>query len=239
MDLSIIIPVYNESDKIEADIKAAACFLTENRLTGEIIVVDDGSDDGTVAAAKSAGNFPDCAVKVVDNNEHRGKGFAVRTGVGEASGAFVMFVDSGLCVPYNYILPGLNLLKKAVCDIAHGSRKLPESKILIRQSRSRRVFAKLFRWLVSFWLKITPELTDTQCGFKIYRGDVAGKLYRECRIDGFMFDIEIILRAAKHGYRIKEFPIQWRADPDSRLTFKKSSGGVLAELYKIRRDLVP
>ena len=239
MDLSIIIPVYNESDKIKEDIKAASSFLAENKLTGEIIVVDDGSDDGTAAAAISAGSFPDCTVKVIDNKEHKGKGFAVRTGVGGSLGSFVMFVDSGLCIPYNYILPGLQLLNKAVCDIAHGSRKLPESKIIIPLAWKRRFFARLFRWFVSYWLKVDPELTDTQCGFKIYRGEAARELYGECKIDGFMFDIEIILRAAKHGYRIEEFPIRWRVDPDSRLSFKKSAGGVLAELYKIRKELVP
>ena len=86
-------------------------------------------------------------------------------------------------------------------------------------------------------MKIPPELTDTQCGFKIYKGDVARHLYGECMTDGFAFDIEIIIRAGKEGYRIKEFPIDWTCDRDSRLSPTRSSWRVLSELLKIKRSV--
>ena len=148
-----------------------------------------------------------------------------------------MFADSGLCVPYSYVTSGLRLIKSKNCEIAHGSRKLAESKILKPQVWRRRVTAKLFRRLMIFWQKIPSELTDTQCGFKIYRGEIARKLYSECKTAGFMFDIEIILRALKRGYRIKEFPIEWTADLDSRLSVNKSAKQVLTELFKIKSYL--
>jgi hypothetical protein len=85
--------------------------------------------------------------------------------------------------------------------------------------------------------KISAELTDTQCGFKIYRGDAARSLYGECVTDGFMFDIEVILRALSQGYQIKEFPIDWTCDPDSRLSPTRSIWQILAELIRIRAAL--
>lgn len=237
MDLSIVIPAFNESKKIAADIESAAEFLAGNRLTGEIIVVDDGSDDNTSQAAKDVKVPPGAAVKVIRYEQHRGKGYAVSSGVKESRGKYVMFADSGCCVPYGNILQGLYMLEKQVCDIAHGSRKLLESDIQQGQKFSRQICAKVFRWLVNKILKIPPEITDSQCGFKIYQGEVARRLYGECITDGFMFDVEIIMRAQKAGYRIKEFPVEWTCDLDSRLSLTRTPWPVLSELITIKRGL--
>jgi len=237
MELSIVIPVFNESKKIGADIEAASVFLESNHLAGEIIVVDDGSNDRTSEAAKAVTVPSAVRLEVVRCNEHRGKGYAVRTGITKTAGEYVMFADSGGCVPYGYVLNGLKLLKSGACDIAHGSRKLPDSKIQKAQGRYRRTCASIFRWVVNNRMRIPFELTDTQCGFKIYRGDVARNLYEQCVTDGFMFDIEIIMRAKKQGYRIKEFPIEWSCDADSRLSPTRSLRGVLSELIAIKRML--
>lgn len=235
MDISIVIPVFNESKKIGADIKAASAFLKDNHLAGEIIVVDDGSDDGTSKATKSVAVSPMVELEVIRYDDQRGKGYAVRTGIGKTSGEYVMFADSGCCVPYGYVPDGLKLLKSGACDIAHGSRKLPDSKIQEAQGWYRRICAGLFRWVIHRSMKISSELSDTQCGFKIYRGDVARDLYGQCVTDGFMFDLEIIMRAEKQGYRIKEFPIDWTCDRDSRLSPAKSLWRVLRELITIKR----
>lgn len=235
MDISIVIPVFNESKKIGADIEAASAFLKDNHLAGEIIVVDDGSDDGTSEAAKSVAVSPMVELEVIRYDDQRGKGYVVRTGIGKTSGEYVMFADSGCCVPYGYVLDGLKLLKSGACDIAHGSRKLPDSKIQEAQGWYRRICAGLFRWVIDRSMKISSELSDTQCGFKIYRGDVARNLYGQCVTDGFMFDLEIIMRAKKQGYRIREFPIEWTCDRDSRLSPAKSLWRVLRELITIKQ----
>jgi len=95
----------------------------------------------------------------------------------------------------------------------------------------------IFHWFVILYMKIPAELTDTQCGFKIYKRDVARKLYYECSTDGFGFDIEIIMRAQKEGYRIKEFPINWTCDRDSRLSPTRSFWSILLELAAIKRTM--
>jgi len=235
MDLSIVIPAFEESKKIASDVKAAAEFLEDNKFAGQIIVVDDGSKDDTAQAVKNAEISPGIKLNVIRYEQHRGKGYAVRQGIKQTTGKYVMFADSGCCVPYKDTLRGLDLLKSGECDIAHGSRKIRGHHIEKAQSLYRRICSKLFHWFVIHDMKIPAEFTDTQCGFKIYRGDVARHLYGRCITDGFAFDIEIIMRARKEGYRIKEFPIDWTCDPDSRLSPTRNSWRILSELLTIRR----
>jgi dolichyl-phosphate beta-glucosyltransferase len=237
MELSIIIPVFEERQKIAQDIQAASEFLASHHLTGEIIIVDDGSRDDTAAVAKNAWVAPGIKLEVIRYDQNMGKGFAVRTGVREARGEYIMFADSGLCVPYSDVVRGLQLLQRGICEIAHGSRQLAESKIQRLQVWHRRWTARIFRWVIRLWMKVPSHLTDTQCGFKIYRGDVAHELYHECMTNGFSFDVEIILRALRKGYRIEEFPIEWTCDRDSRLSLTRSSKRVWRELRNIKRTM--
>jgi dolichyl-phosphate beta-glucosyltransferase len=149
----------------------------------------------------------------------------------------VMFADCGLCIPYGNALEGLEMLKSDACDIAHGSRRHIQSDILQEQPWHRRLLSRTFKATVRLMLKIPRELTDTQCGFKVYKGDVARALYSQCVTDGFMFDIEIILLALRQGYRIGEFPVEWACDPDSRLSVTRTPWPVLAELHTLRRTM--
>ena len=239
MKLSIVIPAFEEGRKIGGDVESACKFLQRNNLEGEIIVVDDGSKDDTAEAAAKAGqnHGSEASIKVIRNIRHRGKGYAVRGGVRQTTGDYVMFADSGNCVPYEDALAGLKMLTSGQCEIAHGSRKMAGANIIKDRDFYRRICSTLFHWFVIHIIKIPSELTDSQCGFKIYRGDVARLLYGECASDGFMFDIEIILRATRHEYRIKEFPIDWTCDADSRLSPTRNLRRILAELMKIRRTL--
>jgi len=235
MDLSIIIPAFNEAAKIGRDVEAAAAFLTENHLAGEIIVADDGSTDGTADAAGRV-ELPDIVGRtVIRGKSHHGKGHAVRTGIREARGDLVLFADSGLCVPFGNALRGLQLIRGGKCDIAHGSRKLPGSVVRQPRPQVRRLVSDAFSALIPHLAGMPGDLTDTQCGFKLYRGDVARELYAGCFTDGFLFDVEIILRALKKNYVIREFPVEWTNDPDSRLNPLRHGLGMLAELITIRR----
>jgi dolichyl-phosphate beta-glucosyltransferase len=235
MDLSIVIPAYNEAHKISRDIKEAADFFQENNLSGEIIVVDDGSSDDTAATTLRVGaGLP---VRVLQQQSHHGKGYAVRQGILAAQGQIIMFADSGVCTPYHHARTGMDLINQDLCDLAHGSRKLKDSIISHQQPFNRRVISTIIRRIFILWLKVPAELTDTQCGFKIYRGPVAQSLYAACQTQGFLFDVEIILRALRQGLRIREFPIVWRADHDSRLSTRKNFFGIIIELFALKKIL--
>jgi len=237
MDLSIIIPALNESQKIGQDIREAVDFLLRHNLQGEILVVDDGSEDETVQTARTLSVPDSVQLDVIENPQHRGKGFAVKTGMMRARGEIVLFLDSGSCIPYEDILAGLDLIRSGQCKIAHGSRYLTESQILHPQSMMRRISSSLFRHILRLYLHVPSHLTDTQCGLKFYNGEIARQLYGMCETEGFIFDIEIICRAGMADIPIQEFPIHWTSDPDSRLSLFRAVFSVVKELKKIKRML--
>jgi dolichyl-phosphate beta-glucosyltransferase len=236
MDLSIVIPAYKEAHKIARDIQAAAVFLQRHKFTGEIIVADDGSADATPDTARATPVPPGIEL-VVLTPPHRGKGSAVREGMKASRGDYVMFADSGLCVPFDDVLPALAKLKANECDIAHGSRKMPQSVIDQSQTFYRRILSAGFRWFVLSYLNLPRKLTDTQCGFKAYKGPVARELYAAAVTDGFMFDLEILMRARNAGYRVIEFPVHWSCDRDTRLKPSRILGSTLAELAAVKKTV--
>lgn len=237
MDLSIIIPVFNEGKKIEKDLQQAAQFLFSQKMTGEIIISDDGSTDDTLHFLNNIEIDPPISLKILDNRDHKGKGYAVKAGIMESSSDLILFIDSGSCVPYSDLLPGINMIRTGQCDIAHGSRFMKDSKITRKKQWYRRIMSSAFRRFIHLWARIPEHLTDTQCGLKIYKKEAAFKLYQLCITEGFMFDIEIILRAVKAGYKIREFPITWTADLDSRLSPAASFFQMISELGSIKRNI--
>lgn len=237
MDLSIVIPVLNEEKKIAQDIHSALDFFERQKLQGEVIVVDDGSVDETAVIARRLSTDFSEEIKLISYQPNKGKGYAVKKGIHEATGEFILFADSGSCVPFDDALKGMNLLKQYRADVAHGSRFLPDSKIVIPRKWYRTLFSLLFRKFVTLYSRIPGELTDTQCGFKMYKKEVAHRLYNDCQTEGFMFDIEIILRAKKQGYTIKEFPIEWKTDYDSRIQLSKTFFRMFKELKDIKKRL--
>jgi len=233
--LSIIIPAFEEERKIARDVEAAGAFLRAEGIAGEIIVADDGSGDRTAARALEAPLPPGVERAVLRNPLHLGKGAAIRHGVLASRGDCVLFADSGNTVSFAGALAGLRLIEAGECDIAHGSRELPGSRILRQRDWDRMLVSRLFHAFMLPWMGIPRSFTDTQCGFKMYRGDVARELYAACSTDGFMFDIEIILLALERGLRIAEFPVDWRCDRDSRLVMRRSAPAMMRELIRIRR----
>jgi dolichyl-phosphate beta-glucosyltransferase len=236
-ELSIVIPAYNEAHKIARDVEAAGRFLTEQKMPGQIIVSDDGSADGTAATARACSVPAGVTLQVIEQMTNRGKGAAVRAGMLASTGTFAMFADSGVCITYEQALRGLELLRSGQCAIAHASRKRADSVITNPQPFHRRMFSRAFRLAVDVYMGLPYRLTDTQCGFKIYRGDVARSLYAQCLTDGFLFDLEITLRAGQAGLRIAEFPVTWSCDPDSRLRAGRTAVRTVKELRSIKRSV--
>lgn len=232
--LSIVIPVHNEAAKVGADIEAAAEFLLNRNVPGQIIIVDDASTDQTADQARQTRVPDQIPMEVISLAENRGKGCAIRTGVARSTGAFVLFADSGCCIPFDNAEQGIQQIATARCQIAVGSRRHPQT--LIKQDRGfyRKLCSRLFNRLT---LRMFPELNhlqDTQCGFKVYRGDVARELFALSVIDGFMFDIEILMLAHQQGYAICDFPVEWTCDRDSRLSPSRQGGSVWRDLRAIR-----
>jgi len=236
MDISIIIPAYNEHVKISADIIAADKFIYSNNFIGEIIVVDDGSSDDTYRIANSQKEKVKSNLTVIRIDKNIGKGGAVRKGILSSSGEIVMYADAGLTVPFKNALTGIELIKNGKCDIAIGSRKISGAVIVKEQDVDRKIISKGFSLFTKLFLKIPSTLKDTQCGFKIYKGDIARKLFKQLTITGFLFEIEFILLAIKEGYKILEFPVTWKCDRDSRLSVSKSSKQIISDfIYLVRQ----
>jgi dolichyl-phosphate beta-glucosyltransferase len=235
VDLSIVIPAYNERPKIRSDILDAADFLRAQNLAGEILVADDGSSDGTGEQARATAVPAPVTLHVIPCAEHKGKGYAVRAGVIASSGRIVLCADSGGCVAYSAALPAMGWIQDKTCQIAIGSRKLPDSRILRGQPWHRRISSRAIRLVLVRAFPELRDLSDTQCGFKLYSGPLARELFAESIIDGFLFDVEILVRAIRKGYAIRQFPIEWTCDPDSRLSAGRSIGPVLADLARIRK----
>ncbi len=232
MDLSIVIPVFNEARKIESDIRLVNDFLDQYKMSGEIIISDDGSNDNTISIVKTIDSSNE--LKILEQDSHKGKGFAVRQGVLASAGKVVMFVDSGSCVPLKEALQAIDWINSDGCHIVHGTRRHRESNIIKNQKLSRRLTSKIFNSYIKRKFPQLRPFTDTQCGFKIYDGDVARQLYANSHVDGFMFDIEVLLMAITKNYQIKELPVTWTCDPDSRLKMNQCLKRTLSEIDQLR-----
>ena len=242
--LSVIIPVYNEANRITKTLENTFTYLREQPYTWELIIVDDGSRDQTLSVVESAIRQESNA-RMIPYHPNRGKGKAVRTGIVASSGQYVMFMDADYSTPISEIEKGLPWIQNHDFDIAIGSRALSGSNVLVHQPWYRETCAWIFKWLYRIIIGIR-FIEDTQCGFKLYKGDIARWLFSHQRIDGYMFDIETLYMAHRFGFSIKEFPVDWVNDADSRLRLFYDTMRMFKHLAAIRlrrlgplRDTLP
>lgn len=239
MQVSVVIPVYNEGKKVLRDITEAYRFFRDKSADLELIIVDDGSRDDTLPFLERTRVTEYTDLMLISYPKHKGKGHAIREGVRRASGDIILFIDSGYCIPFEEVYHGIDLVYSGAADIAHGSRFLPESHITRKKGPFRRMLSALFRKFITRYMKLPEYLTDSQCGLKIYRKEIAHELYRNSQINGFMIDIEIIQLALQRGYRIMEFPVTWTSDPDSRLRILPTFFRMFRDLQRIRERTRP
>ncbi len=237
MDISIVIPALNEAQKIRFDVEAASSFINEIQRNGEVIVVDDGSSDGTADVALKTKIPSSVKCEVIRLEQNSGKGFAVKTGILKSQGDVVLFADSGTCIPYTNALKQIERIRSGDLDIAMASRRLKDTQILVDRSRKRRFLSWLFRQAAIAITGLPRRITDSQCGFKLYKGEIARELFEECQTRGYMFELEILLRALQKGYRIEEFPVEWSCDLDTRLQPRREAFSVIKELIRVRSIL--
>jgi dolichyl-phosphate beta-glucosyltransferase len=229
--ISIVIAAYNEEKRITSSLFRIKEYLTYNNINYEIIVVDDGSTDRTTETVTDL--TPDIPhLKVIQYELNRGKGYALRKGVLASKGDFVLLSDADLSTPIEEVSKLLELLIEKKYDIAIGSRALTLSEVIKKQPWWRQTMGKSFNKIVKFIL--LDDFKDTQCGFKMFSGDVARSLFKDARIERFAYDVEILSIAKKRGYRIAEVPIKWINSPESKVNPIKDSIQMLFDLLRIR-----
>jgi dolichyl-phosphate beta-glucosyltransferase len=231
--VSLIIPAYNEADRIGQTLESVLAYLRQQPYTWEVLVVDDGSSDATATIV--ARYAPE--VQLLRLPRNRGKGAAVREGMLRARGRYRIFTDADLSTPIEELEPMLHHLTHGA-DVCIGSREVDPSRLQRPQPAYRRWMGRIFRRIVQ-WLVFPdmPELRaieDTQCGFKGFRAEVAEALFSRARIDGFSFDVELLYLAARAGYRIVQIPVRWRNDPRSHIHLLRDSLRMLREVACIR-----
>jgi len=211
--LSVVVPAYNEADRLPGSLARIREFLeaTPKWLPAQVLVVDDGSRDGTAAVVQELRAAPEVRVAVMRLAANRGKGAAVRAGLAAATGRMVLVSDADLAAPIEEI----DVLAAAGADVAVGSRALRRELISVRQPPQRDHLGRLFNLYLRA-LGLT-QLHDTQCGFKLIEGRLARELAGHLRLERFAFDVELLARAVRLGATVVEVPVRWRHVEASRV----------------------
>ena len=230
LKFSVVVPAYNEERRLPATLDRIGGYLAQrgSLLPAEIIVVDDGSTDGTSGVAAATGVVPGVAVRVIRLAGNRGKGGAVRAGLEASRGERVLISDADLATPIEEV----ETLLASGADLAVGSRALRRELISRRQPPARDVMGRVFN-LALRALGLT-RLQDTQCGFKLLEGSLARRLAAAMRLDGFAFDIEMLARAERAGATIAEVPVRWRHVDASRVRPLRHGMQMLRDALRVR-----
>jgi len=228
--LSIVIPAYNEENRLPNTLEQVFHFLEKQPFAWEILVVENGSNDRTFEIARK---FADRLQNVrALHSEERGKGLAIQHGVMAAAGEYVFMCDADLSMPVEEISKFIPPQLKSV-DIAIASREAPGS-VRYNEPYYRHFTGRVFNTLIR--LLVLPGLQDTQCGFKCIRAQVARDIFRYQTLTGWAFDVELLFIARRHGYRIVEIPIDWYFNADSKISVFRDSLRMFLDLLLIRRN---
>ena len=228
VDLSMVIPAYNEARRLPPTLTRLRDYLDTGADSYEVLVVDDGSDDDTVAVAQAvAREWPQLEVLALPHNQ--GKGAAVREGMLHARGALRAFSDADLSTPIEE-LPRLRSHLGGACHVAIASRDAPGSDIQVHQPRWREFMGRTYNRILR--LLVLPGIRDTQCGFKLFTSEAAEACFAPLETFRFGFDAEVLVRAHRRGWEIAEVPVRWRHVEESRVG---GIGDALRMLYDLVR----
>jgi dolichyl-phosphate beta-glucosyltransferase len=227
--LSVVIPAYNEEARIGAALEKVRTYLGHQRYRAEVIVVENASTDRTAAIVEAAASEPGVPVRLLRLAE-AGKGRAVRAGMLAATGEYRFFADADLSMPIEQLDRFLPPVLEGV-DVAIGSREAPGAR-RIGEPGYRHLMGRVYNWIIR--MVAVDGFDDTQCGFKMFRGEVADWLFRRQQINGWAFDIELLLLAKRQGYRVVEVPIDWYHGEQSKVRPIHDTVTMLAETLRIR-----
>jgi dolichyl-phosphate beta-glucosyltransferase len=229
-ELSIVVPCYNEEQRLPRTIELIERYFAGKGVSYELILVDDGSSDGTRKIMEAAAGR-NAAVRLEALAQNRGKGRALAEGVATARGAEILVTDADLSTPIEEIDKLRAELDKGA-GVAIASRALKGSRVEVSQPIYRVLMGKAFNLLVQAVL--LPGIWDTQCGFKLFRADVAHDVFAALTTDGFGYDPEVLYRAARRGVRIAEVPVVWRNSAPTKVSPIKSSFDMFRHVVRIR-----
>jgi dolichyl-phosphate beta-glucosyltransferase len=227
MDLSVVIPAFNESRRLGPTLQRVADYLGRRGLSYEILVVDDGSTDSTAEVALA---FASQGVRLLRQEVNRGKGAVVRIGVLASRGAEVLLLDADLSTPIEDLERLRPFLSEA--ELVLGSRAVEGSDILQHQPFYREMMGRTFNFIIQ--VLGVRGLRDTQCGFKLLDGDVARRLFAEIRIERFAYDVELVWLAQRSGYRVVEVGVRWTDSPASKVNALTDSARMLWDVLALR-----
>jgi dolichyl-phosphate beta-glucosyltransferase len=234
VDISIVVPAYNEEQRLPPTLARLDRFLATLPLRSEIVVVDDGSKDDTCGVVeRAAQQIPN--LRLIRQTPNRGKGAAVRAGMLAARGQIRVMCDADLSMPPEELPRLLAPLTACKAEIAIGSRYAEGARTDVKQPRYRVLWSRLCNKVIQ--RSLVPGVRDTQCGFKAFTAEAARDLFRRARIDGWAFDLEILALARRRGYTIEEVGVEWLDDRRSRINPLADMWKVIREALTIRRNL--
>jgi dolichyl-phosphate beta-glucosyltransferase len=232
--LAVIVPAFNEAQRLTDNLLTLLGYLQSYRTDAELIVVDDGSTDGTAQVAEELfARRPDVAARILRFAENRGKGHAVRAGLLAVQAPIALFSDADLSTPITELRKIIEPIEAGNYDIVLGSRALDRSLTGRRQPWRREQGGKVFNAIV----RLTTGLpfSDTQCGFKAFRMESARPIIERAQIDGFGFDVELLFLAQRAGLRMLEVPVRWDHCEGSKVHIVRDSLNMFSEVVSLRR----
>ena len=227
--LSVVIPAYNEARRLPPTLARVRAWADAQDFPVEVVVVDDGSTDGTADVARRG--LEGFEHRILVHERNRGKGAGLRTGMAAAAGDFVLFSDADLSTPIEEATRFLELHDRGV-PVVIGTRKCGSAAVLVRQSAVRERMGRVFTWLST--VIVCPGITDFTCGFKSFRRDACEAIFGRMLEDGWAYDSEVLFLARRLGFEVREVPVTWANDPSTRVRLVRDAIGSFAGLVRIR-----
>ena len=229
--LSLIVPAFNEARRLPPTLERLAAFVRECGFSVEVFIVVEQSADATLdIATRFAAKH---GFEAIDSGVQRGKGHAVRVGMLRAQGEFVFYMDADLSVPLDEVHAFLRrFAEEPRVAVLIGDRQHARSRIVRRQSALRERMGQTFNRILQACA--VAELRDTQCGFKAFRGEACREIFRRQTLDGFAFDVEVLLLAERLGFRIEAMPVEWTNSAESKVRIVGDSVRMLRDALRVR-----
>ena len=228
--LTIVVPAFNEEQRLVASLGEISSYLDAAGIDAEILVVDDGSRDRTVELAAHA--LQSRRGRVIRNEDNRGKGYSVRHGVLEARGRFVLLTDADLSTPIADHAKLAAVIRDRDLDVVIGSRALPDSDVQVRQGWVRQTMGRAFNTIIRAFTGLPYR--DTQCGFKLMDRDRVKPLFDKMAVNRFAFDVELLFLCARFGLSVADVPVTWRNATGSKVSVIRDPLNMIVDVLRVR-----